>query len=271
MSLAWLILYNFPLLFAQSKTTNETSRTSRDFSSSRSSTLPAPAKAANLARSTSAQTLPSPTKKRSLPRRGITFADLPPSLKASSLDCDEPPTAPSTTHEQRQTQPLQDTSTPLLASSQIPAHARFQLPPTPLTAPECGEDVDASAFFSERQIARSVDGQSRVEVGLRGMSNYFHTNVILLSIYFLHGYSSQSNANVKEKRFVKRSLLHIQIVIFFRLCTINLVGFKSYLQNKKYIFLGYQRLCARVFTGLKWKKIYLYINLTLQLCFTFKL
>jgi len=66
---------------------------------------------------------------------------------------------------------LQETSTslPQVISYQTPA--RFQLPPTPLTAPECWENLDTSASFSKRQIARSVDGNFQVEVGFKSMSN----------------------------------------------------------------------------------------------------
>lgn len=169
----WLIL--FSVLFTQSRT-NQTAGTSKDFSSSKSSTLPTPAKAASFERSTSMQTLPSPTKKKSLSKRSITFADLPPSLKESS-NCNAYPSrvksaSPTTGPQIR---PLQDTfatSPPRVTSHEKPAHARFRLPPTPLTAPECSGDLDTSASFSKRQIARSVDGKFQVEVGFRSMSNY---------------------------------------------------------------------------------------------------
>ncbi|CAL1673692.1 unnamed protein product [Lasius platythorax] len=149
--------------------TNETSGTSRNFSSSKSATLP---KAASFERSTSMHTLPSPTKKKSLSKRSITFADLPPiSKKSSDRGKSHPshvkPTL-SATVEQPIPPPLQDTSAfppETVVSYETPhvQHARFRLPPTPLTAPECWKDLDTSASLSKRQIARSVDGNFQVE------------------------------------------------------------------------------------------------------------
>ncbi|XP_019697619.1 protein lap4 isoform X3 [Harpegnathos saltator] len=146
--------------------TNQTAGTSRDFSSSKSSTLPTPAKAASFERSTSMQTLPSPTKKKSLSKRSITFADLPPTLKESSNNAYPSHVESASPTNERQIRPLQDTLTS--PPSQImfcekPAHARFRLPPTPLTAPECSGNIDTKASFSKRQIARSVDGKFQVE------------------------------------------------------------------------------------------------------------
>lgn len=173
----WYNLTNiqFSVLFTQSRT-NETAGTSKDFSSSKSSTLPTPAKAANFERSTSMQTLPSPTKKKSLSKRSITFADLPPSLKESS-NCNAYPSHIKSASPTigRQIRPLQDTfciSPPRVTSHEKPTHARFRLPPTPLTAPECSGNLDTSASFSKRQIARSVDGKFQVEVGFKSASNY---------------------------------------------------------------------------------------------------
>lgn len=159
------------MLFTQSRT-NETSGPSKDFSSSKSSTIPYRSKAANFERSTSIQTLPSRVKKKSLPKRSITFADLPPSLKKSSDSIISPSHVKSTLSKTEQsTRSLQEISTslPQVISYQTPA--RFHLPPTPLTAPEYWENLDTSASFSERQIARSVDGNFQVEVGLKSMSN----------------------------------------------------------------------------------------------------
>ncbi|XP_071569388.1 protein lap4 isoform X4 [Temnothorax nylanderi] len=144
--------------------TNETSGTSKDFSSSKSSTIPDLPKAANFERSTSMQTLPSRTKKKSLPKRSITFADLPPSLKKSSDSINYPShVKPTLSKIEQSIRPLQETSIslPQVISHQTPA--RFQLPPTPLTAPEYWENLDISASFSKRQIARSVDGNFQVE------------------------------------------------------------------------------------------------------------
>ncbi|KYN00224.1 Protein lap4 [Cyphomyrmex costatus] len=147
-----------------SSRTNETSGTSKDFSSSKSSTIPDLPKAANFERCTSMQTLSSRTKKKSLPKRSITFADLPPSLKKSSDSIVySSHIKPTLSKLEQSNRPLQEASTsfPQVISYQTPA--RFQLPPTPLTAPECWENLDTSASFSKRQIARSVDGNVRVE------------------------------------------------------------------------------------------------------------
>lgn len=118
------------------------------------------------------QTLPCRTKKKSLPKRSITFADLPPSLKKSSDSIVYPyHVKPTLSKTEQSIRPLQETSTslPQVVSHQTPA--RFQLPPTPLTTPECWENLDTSASFSNRQIARSVDGNFQVEVGFKSMSN----------------------------------------------------------------------------------------------------
>ncbi|XP_072759333.1 protein lap4 isoform X3 [Anoplolepis gracilipes] len=150
---------------------NETSGTSKDLPSSKSATLPK--QAANFERSTSMHTLPSPTKKKSLSKRSITFADLPPISKKSSNKSHHPsshvkPTL-SATIEQPPTirRPLQEAFTlppQTVVSYEAPhvQHARFRLPPTPLTAPECWGDLDTSASLSKRQIARSVDGNFQV-------------------------------------------------------------------------------------------------------------
>ncbi|KAG5308882.1 SCRIB protein, partial [Pseudoatta argentina] len=143
--------------------TNETSGTSKDFSSSKSSIIPDLPKAANFERSTSMQTLPSRTKIKSLPKRSITFADLPPSLKKSSDSIVySSHVKPTLSKIEQSNRPLQEASTSLPQVISYQTLARFQLPPTPLTAPECWEN-DTSASFSKRQIARSVDGNVQVE------------------------------------------------------------------------------------------------------------
>ncbi|XP_070155548.1 protein lap4 isoform X5 [Polyergus mexicanus] len=147
--------------------TNETSGTSTDFSSSKSATLP---KAASFERSTSMHILPSSTKKKSLSKRSITFADLPPiSKKNSNRGTSHPPHVKPTlsaTIEQPIRHPLQEAyPSQTVVSYETPyvQHARFRLPPTPLTAPECWGDLDTSASLSKRQIARSVDENFQVE------------------------------------------------------------------------------------------------------------
>ncbi|GAB1860132.1 Protein lap4 [Camponotus japonicus] len=144
--------------------TNEISGTSTD-SSSKSATLP---KAASFERSTSMHTLPSPTKKKSLSKRSITFADLPPiSKKSSDLKSSHVKPTLSATNivEQPVRHPMSTLPPRTITSYETPhvQHARFRLPPTPLTAPECWGDLDTSASLSKRQIARSVDGNFQVE------------------------------------------------------------------------------------------------------------
>ncbi|XP_012226059.2 protein lap4 isoform X3 [Linepithema humile] len=141
---------------------NETSGTSKDFSSSKSPTI---SKSANFERPTCIKTLPSSAKKKSLPKRSITFSDLPPTLRKSSDSIAYPYKVKSTIIEQP-IQSLQETfaTLPRTIPYQKPVHARFQLPPTPLTASECWErNLDTSASLSKRQIARSVDGNFQVE------------------------------------------------------------------------------------------------------------
>ncbi|KAL6446024.1 hypothetical protein ACFW04_001000 [Cataglyphis niger] len=146
--------------------TNETSGTSTDFSSSKSATLP---KASSFERSISMHTLPSPTKKKSLSKRSITFADLPPISKKNSNRGTSHPSHVKPMLSATIEQPIrQEASAHLpqtVVSYETPyvQHARFRLPPTPLTAPECWGDLDTSASLSKRQIARSVDGNFQVE------------------------------------------------------------------------------------------------------------
>jgi len=125
-------------------------------------------------------TLPSPMKKKSLPKRSITFANLPMNLKKHSdriaYPCYDKPMV-----TKQLIQPLQET---LAYPSRVTSYetpARFQLPPTLLTAPECWRNLDTSASFSKRQIARSVDG-NRVEVGFRSMSNMYYLFILDISM-----------------------------------------------------------------------------------------
>ncbi|XP_043492410.1 protein lap4 isoform X5 [Polistes fuscatus] len=137
---------------------------------------------ANFNRSASTQTLPSPKKKSSaVPKRSITFADLPPVSKESTVSVPLSPTVvkskslskesfPSM-HETFLTEPQQQQ--PQISSYSKKTYPnpiqitqpRFQLPPTPLTAPEyMGKLGSSSTCFNKRQIARSVDGKVRVEL-----------------------------------------------------------------------------------------------------------
>ncbi|KZC08986.1 Protein lap4, partial [Dufourea novaeangliae] len=119
-----------------------------------------------LDRTSTARTLPSPKKKSSIPKRSITFADLPPVSKRS-VDHSSP-----TVIKEKQPFLLHDkfTSEPQIVSykqvyhSPTETHARFKLPPTPLTAPESLRHFGTLTSFSKRQNARSVDGNIQVEL-----------------------------------------------------------------------------------------------------------
>ncbi|XP_014611416.1 PREDICTED: protein lap4 isoform X1 [Polistes canadensis] len=140
----------------------------------------------NFNRSASTQTLPSPKKKSSaVPKRSITFADLPPVSKESTVSVPFSPTVKSkslskesfpsmhetflTEPQQQQQQQQQQPQISSYSKKMYPnpiqiTQPRFQLPPTPLTAPEyMGKLGSSSTCFNKRQIARSVDGKVRVE------------------------------------------------------------------------------------------------------------
>ncbi|XP_076374423.1 scribble planar cell polarity protein isoform X3 [Megalopta genalis] len=121
-------------------------------------------------------TLPSPRKKSSIPKRSITFADLPPISKESTDH--SPPIRikekqPSSPHEKYISEsfltvppPPSGVSSHKRVSYQNPieTHMRFKLPPTPLTAPESARHLGTSTSFSKRQNARSVGGNIQVEL-----------------------------------------------------------------------------------------------------------
>lgn len=172
------------MLFTQSRP-NETSGTSKDFSSSKSSTIPK-SKVANFERPTCIKTLPSSMKKKSLPKRSITFSDLPPTLRKSSDCIVQSPCKVKSTIIEQPIQSLQKTPANTLPPNftQKPVHTRFQLPPTPLTASECWGNLDTSASLSKRQIARSVDGNFQVEVGFqKHVQLIISTNIYVYWIY----------------------------------------------------------------------------------------
>lgn len=120
----------------------------------------------NFDHTTAVQSLPSPKKKSSIPKRSITFADLPPISKEPinySISAKEDP---SPLHDSKFTFDPQTISYKKVYQNPIQAtHSRFKLPPTPLTAPKSIEDYGTSISFGKRQNARSVDGNSQVEVG----------------------------------------------------------------------------------------------------------
>ena len=125
----------------------------------------------NFNRVTAVQSLPSPKKKSSIPKRSITFADLPPSSREESVNY---PTSPSTKkyssslHDNRYISDPQITSYKKVYRSPIQnTQSRFKLPPTPLTAPPSMGDYGTSISFGKRQNARSVDGTNQVEVGFK--------------------------------------------------------------------------------------------------------
>ncbi|KAK9307225.1 hypothetical protein QLX08_002389 [Tetragonisca angustula] len=122
----------------------------------------------NFNRVTAVQSLPSPKKKSSIPKRSITFADLPPSSREESVNY---PTSPSTKkyssslHDNRYISDPQITSYKKVYRSPIQnTQSRFKLPPTPLTAPPSMGDYGTSISFGKRQNARSVDGNNQVEL-----------------------------------------------------------------------------------------------------------
>ncbi|XP_043507846.1 protein lap4 isoform X4 [Frieseomelitta varia] len=122
----------------------------------------------NFNRVTAVQSLPSPKKKSSIPKRSITFADLPPSSREESVNY---PTSPSTKkyssslHDNRYISDPQITSYKKVYQSPIQnTQSRFKLPPTPLTAPPSMGDCGTSVSFGKRQNARSVDGNNQVEL-----------------------------------------------------------------------------------------------------------
>ncbi|XP_076296969.1 protein lap4-like isoform X3 [Lasioglossum baleicum] len=111
----------------------------------------------------SASTLPSPRKKSSIPKRSITFADLPPLSKEST---DHSPPINKEKLMSEPTPPPTGVSSHKRVSYQIPAETRtrFKLPPTPLTAPEPARHLGTSTSFSKPQNARSVGGNNQVEL-----------------------------------------------------------------------------------------------------------
>ncbi|XP_076629824.1 scribble planar cell polarity protein isoform X2 [Colletes latitarsis] len=147
---------------------NERTGTSVDYYSSTKSPVSTLTSPTNFSRTTTAQTLPSPKKKNSLPKRSITFADLPPISKEKSINH-----ASSTITRGEQLLPLHDkyTSDPQIISYKKvyhsptqTTHSHFKLPPTPLTASESTGHLGTSASFNKRQNARSVDGNIQVEL-----------------------------------------------------------------------------------------------------------
>ncbi|KAK1134762.1 hypothetical protein K0M31_007535 [Melipona bicolor] len=122
----------------------------------------------NFNRVTAVQSLPSPKKKSSIPKRSITFADLPPPSRERSVNY---PISPSTKkyssslHDNRYISDPQITSYKKVYQSPIQStQSRFKLPPTPLTAPPSMGDYGTSVSFGKRQNARSVDGNNQVEL-----------------------------------------------------------------------------------------------------------
>ncbi|XP_076173598.1 scribble planar cell polarity protein isoform X3 [Ptiloglossa arizonensis] len=146
----------------------ERTGTSVDYYSSIKPLVSTLAPPTNFDQTTTAQTLPSPKKKNSIPKRSITFADLPHICKEESIDH-------TSQNIIKREQPLslydKFTSDPQIISYKKvyhsplqSSHCRFKLPPTPLTAPESMGHLDTSASFSKRQNARSVDGNIQVEL-----------------------------------------------------------------------------------------------------------
>ncbi|XP_076477255.1 scribble planar cell polarity protein isoform X3 [Bombus vancouverensis nearcticus] len=122
----------------------------------------------NFDRTTAVQSLPSPKKKSSIPKRSITFADLPPSSRKEPINY---PTStneyPSSLHDNRYISDPQITSYKKVYQNPIQStqySSRSKLPPTPLTAPPSIGDYGTSVPFDKRQNARSVGGSNQVEL-----------------------------------------------------------------------------------------------------------
>ncbi|XP_076302880.1 protein lap4-like, partial [Lasioglossum baleicum] len=122
----------------------------------------------NFDRTTAVQSLPSPKKKCSIPKRSITFADLPPISKEEPINYSISPSMkepPSSLHDNKFTSDPQIISYKKFSPNPIQTtHSRFKLPPTPLTAPKSMGDYGTSVPFGKRQNARSVDGNNQVEL-----------------------------------------------------------------------------------------------------------
>ncbi|XP_006612195.1 protein lap4 isoform X8 [Apis dorsata] len=120
----------------------------------------------NFDHTTAVQSLPSPKKKSSIPKRSITFADLPPISKEQPINYSiSAKEDPSSLHDSKFTFDPQTISYKKIYQNPTQAtHSRFKLPPTPLTAPKSIEDYGTSVSFGKRQNARSVDGNSQVEL-----------------------------------------------------------------------------------------------------------
>ncbi|XP_043784955.1 protein lap4 isoform X3 [Apis laboriosa] len=120
----------------------------------------------NFDHTTAVQSLPSPKKKSSIPKRSITFADLPPISKEQPINYSiSAKEDPSPLHDSKFTFDPQTISYKKIYQNPTQAtHSRFKLPPTPLTAPKSIEDYGTSVSFGKRQNARSVDGNSQVEL-----------------------------------------------------------------------------------------------------------
>lgn len=125
----------------------------------------------NFDHTTAVQSLPSPKKKNSIPKRSITFADLPPSSRKEPINY---PTStneyPSSLHDNRYISDPQITSYKEVYQNPIQTtrySSRSKLPPTPLTAPPYMGDYGTSVTFDKRQNARSVGGSNQVEVGFK--------------------------------------------------------------------------------------------------------
>lgn len=130
----------------------------------------------NFDRATVVHSLPSPKKKSSMPKRSITFADLPPISKQESTNYTPSPLKKehlSSLHDNKFTSDPEIVSYKNVYQSPAQtAHSRFKLPPTPLTAPKSMRDYDTSASFINQQNARTVGGNNLVEVGLKRMFKY---------------------------------------------------------------------------------------------------
>ncbi|XP_054003546.1 protein lap4 isoform X2 [Hylaeus anthracinus] len=146
----------------------ERSGTSMDNYSSTKSPVSTLTPSTNFNRTAIAQTLPSPKKKHSIPKRSITFANLPPISKEESIDYISPTAIKGerslSPHDKCTSDPQIISYKKVYHSPTQTAHCHFKLPPTPLTSPTSPGHFGTSASFNKRQTARSVDGHIQVEL-----------------------------------------------------------------------------------------------------------
>lgn len=135
----------------------------------------------NIDHVTSSLSLPYPKKdKKKNPQRSTTFTTFPissenhnvedvsqsSSVRSPCISIERPVIVHDKTNSRDQ---MQSVKKGIIKNPLPNMRSRFRLPPTPLTSPEYTGD-NTWLSFSNRQIARSVDGLIQVEVGFASMS-----------------------------------------------------------------------------------------------------